>query len=305
MAQTTKAPSRRPCFASGDGIICAGLPRSGTLSLSQALTALGVAPVHHAISQARQRDFYAWGRAMWCNLPHMRELGLSDPFARAPAFFAPRDPMLPWRRADWDALIGDYRATSDIAALFSESLIRNYPEAKVILVERDVEKWKASFGGIFIDSWFFGWDWFVLCYLTSCAGFRGSEVIADMLMTGWLGARTRKEAWSKLDDKYREHSEMVRRLVPEEQLLVFKLSDGWAPLCEFLDVPVPEGVPFPHVNDKESLFEFRKKRTVLGQQFLAKRVGLLGAVALAAWMLTRRGWLRGILRSVAGVFGFK
>lgn len=307
--KTTTAPSRGPCFASGDGIICAGLPRSGTLSLSTALTTLNIGPVHHAISQARQRDFYGWEQATWCNLPHMSELGLfsrGGPFARGPACFAPHDPMLPWRRADWDRLIGDYRATSDIAAVFSESLIRNYPEAKVILVERDVERWKESFGGIFIDQWFFGWDWFVLCFLSSRAGFRGGRILADMLMTGWLGARTKKEAWAKLDDKHREHSEMVRRLVPPEQLLVFKLQDGWEPLCEFLDVPVPEGVPFPHVNDKESLFVFREKRKALAAWYVATRAGLLGSVVVLAvvMMRGRGGWVREAWRSVLGVLGW-
>ena|SRR5947207_2553645 len=30
------------------------------------------------------------------------------------------------------------------------------------------------------------------------------------------------------------------------------LFEGWEPLCRFLDVPVPEGRPFPHLNDRET-----------------------------------------------------
>ena len=39
---------------------------------------------------------------------------------------------------------------------------------------------------------------------------------------------------------------------PKEKLLVFKLEDGWKPLCEFLDKPIPTK-PFPHENKLASL----------------------------------------------------
>lgn len=41
---------------------------------------------------------------------------------------------------------------------------------------------------------------------------------------------------------------MVRRVTPKDKLLVFNLSDEWAPLCKFLDKPIPD-VPFPRVNE--------------------------------------------------------
>ena len=39
--------------------------------------------------------------------------------------------------------------------------------------------------------------------------------------------------------------------VPAERLLVWDPKDGWEPLCEFLEVPVPD-TPLPHVNDTEN-----------------------------------------------------
>jgi hypothetical protein len=45
------------------------------------------------------------------------------------------------------------------------------------------------------------------------------------------------------------HNEEVKRTVPAERLLVWTASEGWEPLCEFLELPVPE-MPFPHVNDR-------------------------------------------------------
>ena len=36
--------------------------------------------------------------------------------------------------------------------------------------------------------------------------------------------------------------------MPADRLLVWDPKDGWEPLCEFLEVDVPE-TPLPHVND--------------------------------------------------------
>ena len=42
------------------------------------------------------------------------------------------------------------------------------------------------------------------------------------------------------------------QVVPKNQLLLFKLSDGWEPLCEFLGKPVPKE-DFPHRNKGASI----------------------------------------------------
>jgi Sulfotransferase domain len=36
-------------------------------------------------------------------------------------------------------------------------------------------------------------------------------------------------------------------------LLVFTIGDGWAPLCGFLGVPVPDA-PFPRLNDGDDFW---------------------------------------------------
>ncbi len=43
----------------------------------------------------------------------------------------------------------------------------------------------------------------------------------------------------------------VQRIVPADRLLVWSVSDGWEPLCEFLEVPVPD-MPFPYLNDTKT-----------------------------------------------------
>ena len=37
--------------------------------------------------------------------------------------------------------------------------------------------------------------------------------------------------------------------VPADRLLVWHVGEGWAPLCEFLEVDVPDE-PLPHANDR-------------------------------------------------------
>jgi hypothetical protein len=50
---------------------------------------------------------------------------------------------------------------------------------------------------------------------------------------------------------YKEWIEEVKRTVPAEKLLVYEVKEGWKPLCDFLDVPVPE-MPFPHINERKN-----------------------------------------------------
>jgi hypothetical protein len=66
----------------------------------------------------------------------------------------------------------------------------------------------------------------------------------------------------RFDDKafaievFNRYNEQVRRVVPPERLLVYEVREGWEPICAFLGVPVPDGKPFPHVNDTA---EFRAR----------------------------------------------
>ena len=51
-----------------------------------------------------------------------------------------------------------------------------------------------------------------------------------------------------LISRFNQHIEEVTATIAPERLLVFEAKQGWGPLCEFLEVPVPDG-EFPHVND--------------------------------------------------------
>jgi hypothetical protein len=66
-------------------------------------------------------------------------------------------------------------------------------------------------------------------------------------------------------------------VVPADKLLVFEIKEGWTPLCAFLGVPVPEGKPFPRLNDAQE-FRDRIDRT-------ARRVRTIAYSVLTALFL--------------------
>lgn len=50
-------------------------------------------------------------------------------------------------------------------------------------------------------------------------------------------------------DAFRKHNALVREASEGRKYLEFQVKEGWKPICEFLGVPVPEGVPFPRSDD--------------------------------------------------------
>ena len=55
---------------------------------------------------------------------------------------------------------------------------------------------------------------------------------------------------------YERHNRHVIDTVPHDQLCVYEVGSGWAPLCAFLDVPVPDE-PFPSTNSTEEFLANR------------------------------------------------
>lgn len=62
------------------------------------------------------------------------------------------------------------------------------------------------------------------------------------------------EMQEKAKNMYRELYVKIRRIVPKEHLLEYKLDDGWEPLCVFLGKPIPD-ISFPKVNDQDHMDE--------------------------------------------------
>jgi hypothetical protein len=55
-----------------------------------------------------------------------------------------------------------------------------------------------------------------------------------------------------MTDWFERRNQRVVDALPPERLLVFSPKEGWAPLCSFLGVPVPDG-PFPRVNSRDEI----------------------------------------------------
>ena len=80
---------------------------------------------------------------------------------------------------------------------------------------------------------------------------------------------------------YRDHIKHVQATARRDQLLVFEARDGWAPLCSFLNVPVPEN-DFPHLNDAAQIRRGILAIRALGWLSLAGLLGGLGSLLIYA-----------------------
>jgi Sulfotransferase domain len=227
-------------------VIGAGLGRTGTLSLKAALEELGFAGCYHplrvfaSMDQARTWDAAARGKPV-----------------------------------DWDRLFAGYRATVDLpGCVFYRELMENYPQAKVILTVRDPERWYDSVRQTihFANATFPRW-----ALLLSPRMFVFQQML-DRLWDRLFGGRFEDRAFAI--DVFNRHNEQVRRDVPPHRLLVYEIGQGWGPLCAFLEVPIPEGKPFPHLNDAAS---FRAKIT--RDALIVRIVGYAALVADALGLI--------------------
>jgi hypothetical protein len=208
-------------------IIGAGFGRTGTWSTFAALNQLGF-PCYHMreviLNKANKGDLDFWRKV--ANTP-------------------------PGTRHEWDRVFAGYTATVDNpACCVWKDLMDVYPDAKILLTlhPRGAEAWYEST----IDTIYFTenlWQFKVMEWLTPFG-----RKFGDM---------SRKLVWGRtlkgvMDDKakavarYNAYVEEVKAVVPPEKLLIFKVTDGWGPLCRFLDVPEPKE-PFPNLNDRASI----------------------------------------------------
>lgn len=118
-------------------------------------------------------------------------------------------------------------------------------------------------------------------------------------MNGMFGSRPGGMTESNMKAIFIEYHENLRRIVPKEKLLEFKVQDGYKPLCDFLGVPVPTIVidgkevdePFPKVNEGEAFLERLCVMRRRQNRRISKRIGtFLSAVVLVGaglWYLRR------------------
>jgi hypothetical protein len=138
-------------------------------------------------------------------------------------------------------------------AIFPEELIAAYPEAHIILTTRDEDGWMAS-----MES--------TLWHLHQ------SRPADDPSPMNQLSRKYHGHCWGGDLPKYgretfRKHNALVREASEGRHFLEFQVKEGWGPVCEFLGVPVPEGIPFPRSDDwveYKKMVEKEKKETEAG-----------------------------------------
>ncbi|PLB44789.1 hypothetical protein P170DRAFT_367061, partial [Aspergillus steynii IBT 23096] len=203
------------------------------------------------------------------------------------AKFSYRNDSFHRERRIWDRLLGNFNGVSDIPCIaFAEELREVYPDAKVILVSRDVESWKQSFmsvvGTVMNDRKIVWLAWYLRIDRWRFSPFR--EVL-KLSIEGLFGGTSIEHINDNAVRTYREHYDLVRRITPPEQLLEYELGSGWEPLCKFLGKPVPSE-PFPRINDRESL----QKSFHQGMRIeLLKWVGVAAAAVGGSVLLVCKG----------------
>ena len=141
--------------------------------------------------------------------------------------------------ADWDSIFAGFESTVDFPSCSSyKALAAHYPDAKVVLTVRDPERWfESTQETIFEPHW--------IEYLRKAEmGKFIQSTINDYL-------QDRMHDKEHLIRRFREHIEDVQNSIPASRLLVFEVKEGWGPLCEFLERPVPD-TDFPFINDTEA-----------------------------------------------------
>jgi hypothetical protein len=194
-------------------VVGAGFGRTGTLSLQRALETLGFAPCYHMVEVARQPEHAkVWSRA------------------------ARGEPV------DWHAFFRHYTAAVDWpATAFWRELASTFPTARIVLTVRDSAAWYASFRATIVER---------------AAGLAPPhdsplrpiyDLAHGLILSGVFGGRADDERHARA--VYAAHNRDVIDAVPAERLLVYDLGQGWAPLCAFLERPIPSE-PFPHLNTR-------------------------------------------------------
>jgi hypothetical protein len=197
-------------------VIGSGFGRTGTMSLKIALEKLGLGPCHHmeeVMEHPEQLDH-------WCAA-------------------AKGEPV------DWDKVYSGYRSTVDWpGARFWRDLANAYPDAKIIHTTRPAQSWWESYSRTIAT----------IMDATRTRGVNDEiKTIQDMAYAivaeqTFGGSHDDKEVVVKA---FETHADDLISSIAAERLLVFNVSEGWQPLCDFLELPVPDE-PFPRSNDQDA-----------------------------------------------------
>lgn len=135
-----------------------------------------------------------------------------------------------------------YNAFSDtpcFAPTFVKERSITNPKNKFIYIEKPIEEWCKSFESVKLDN-----SYNILLNLHNPLDLnvvRINEILSYGEVFGFKGIYDSIHFM----DAAKRHREEIINMLPSHQLLMYDFKMGWEPLCEFLDVPIPEAeVPF-------------------------------------------------------------
>ena len=172
----------------------------------------------------------------------------------------------PFGHAEFDNLLGKWGATTEQPVSFlPEEMLAAYPDAKVILVERDVERWYKSFSEVVING--YASPFVPLGTMIDRTYLGQMRAQMDLIIKHYFHVQENHTRFGLFNNpeffnKWREnarstylaHNDRIKRITPKDRLLVYRLDQGWEPLCQHLGKPIPD-VPFPRVNETLAMQE--------------------------------------------------
>lgn len=209
-------------------VIGAGWGRTGTKSLSVALSAILGGTCLHFSDLINNPDRIK----PWLSVFERIEKG--------------QDPL-------WWTVFENIVATTDFpGAAFWRELAAAYPEALVLLSTRDPESWFESLEYVVLRS------------------YRHRQNKPDKgephhARVGRLSlARAKLDIWASDEEiisAFQRHNDEVRNEIPKDRLLEWRVEDGWRPICERLNLAIPEA-EFPRENRRgKSALKVRARHT--------------------------------------------
>lgn len=210
-------------------VICAGLMKTGTVSLTTALETL-----------------------LNCKC-YCLQTALDNP--SHVEFWTKASEEMPSSK-EWQTFFEDYYAAVNFPAnAFYKELMKAFPNAKVILPVRDSESWYRSVSKTNVLQ-LSSMNSFLNVINPFSLNERKFERMAHRTLERIFGIDISIASKAEMITMFERHIDEVRRSIPEERLLIYNVRQGWKPLCRFFDVPEPKHL-FPHLN---SSFEVLKKR---------------------------------------------
>lgn len=223
-------------------VLCLSPCRTSELSLGEALKILGYRPFGMAENTRNPKlMFGAWKQAVDAKYHH--------------------GPGKPWGRNEFDWMMGEYDACIGVpTCFFVEELLEAYPDAKVILSKRSPANWAESMR--VAAGQMMTWPlWNVLSRYDSAFSGPVIDLVRSQMaiMCGWPQNDFSRTGHSA---KWFEKTQNNIKELGKGRLLEWRVEeDGWEPLCEFLDKPVPKGTSFPALkedDDDKSIVRFQK-----------------------------------------------